>query len=199
MRTCMSTLYLYILLLFTASCSNPASKTKPEEVLAREKLHSYSYNLKKFAASQGASTKLGVLIDMSIPSWKKRFFVVNLQNDSVLISGLVCHGQGDDYRKEEVVFSNVVGSNCTSQGRYRIGEYYMGDFGLAYKLYGLDTTNSNAYKRFVVFHAHSCVSEFEGAAICRSDGCPTINPYVLQQTAKLLDASPKPVLMWIYK
>ncbi|MFN8287352.1 MAG: murein L,D-transpeptidase catalytic domain family protein [Chitinophagales bacterium] len=194
----MSALSLYILLLL-AGCQPQPVKQPEKEQLAKERAHLHSEALRAFAQSKKASTTYGILIDMSLPSWKKRFFVVDLRTDSVLISGLVCHGQGDDYRREEVVFSNVVGSNCSSEGRYRIGERYNGDFGLAYKLYGLDTTNSNAYKRFVVFHGHSCVSEFEGTAICRSDGCPTVNPYVLQQTAKLLDASEKPVLMWIYK
>lgn len=180
-----------------AAASNAAEETQADTL--QQKLTLHSRVLKQYAATNNANTTYGVLIDMSLPSWQNRFFVVDLQHDTVLFKGQVAHGQGDDYRREEVVFSNVVGSNCTSEGRYRIGLKYNGDFGLAYKLHGLDSTNSNALKRFVVFHSHSCVQDVEGSAICRSDGCPTVSPYVLRKTAALIDSADKPLLMWIYK
>ncbi len=203
----MKTLLLFILpainaLLWTGCGRAAAASSAAEETQAdtlQQKLTQHSRLLKQYAATNNANTTYGVLIDMSLPSWQNRFFVVDLQHDTVLFKGQVAHGQGDDYRREEVVFSNVVGSNCTSEGRYRIGLKYNGDFGLAYKLHGLDTTNSNAFKRFVVFHSHSCVQDVEGSAICRSDGCPTVSPYVLRKTAALIDSADKPLLMWIYK
>lgn len=191
------TLTTLFLLLINCCTSRPAEPSALDPSPIRLKQH--AIQLKSFAVGQQANTRFGILIDMSLPSWKKRLFVVDLQTDSVLIDGLVCHGQGKDYYTEDVAFSNEVGSNCSSQGRYKIGVRYYGDFGLAYKLHGLDSSNSNAFKRFVVFHAHPCVSEFEGTTICRSDGCPTVNPVVLEKTAKLIDASAKPVLMWIYR
>ncbi len=183
-------------------CSPVTAAAKVEDAETdslQRKLVQHCRALKQYATANHANTTYGVLIDMSVPSSHNRFFVVNLQRDSVLFKGQVAHGQCDDYRREEVVFSNVVGSNCSSEGRYRIGLKYNGDFGLAYKLHGLDTTNSNAFKRFVVFHSHSCVQDVEGSAICRSDGCPTVSPYVLRKTAALIDSADKPLLMWIYK
>ena len=167
---------------------------------AAEKLRQHLQSLRSFAKSQNCSTDLGILIDMSIASRKNRFFVVNLQNDSVLISGLCAHGQGNDVNREEVVFSNNPGSYCTSEGRYKMGPKFEGDYGTGYRLYGLDPTNSNALKRDIVFHAYYKVADHENAnVVCRSNGCPMVSPTVFKQVEKLIDAQPKPVLMWIYK
>ena len=112
-----------------------------------------------------------------------------------MIEGLVC--QGSCNGNEETLFSNVVGSGCSSLGHYKIGEKYNGDFGTAYKLYGLDDTNSNAYERFVVLHSHSCVPLKEvNYEICLSLGCPTINPNILRAIEPILDNSAKPIIIW---
>jgi len=125
--------------------------------------------------------------------------VYNLQKDSIELSGLVAHGQGS--AKTEIEFSNEAGSYCTSLGKYRIGGSYMGKFGLAYKLHGLDSTNSKALERFVVLHAHSCVpdSAVSSAGICQSQGCPTVSPEFLKKLAGYIDGSDKPMLLYIYK
>jgi hypothetical protein len=140
------------------------------------------------------------LIDMSINSGKKRFFVFNLEKDSVELAGMVTHGSGTE-RIDTTYFSNEPGSNCTSLGRYKIGNSYSGKFGLAYKLYGLDKSNSNAFNRFVVLHAHSCVPESEvyPVPICESWGCPTVSPAFLQALKKYIEPSGKPILLNIYK
>ena len=76
----------------------------------------------------------------------------------------------------------------------------MGTFGLAYKLYGLDNTNSKAFDRFVVLHAHSCVpnEDVDPVPICESWGCPTVAPAFLSELKTVIDKSAKPVLLWIY-
>ena len=140
------------------------------------------------------------LVDMKIASGKKRFFVYNLKKDSVEMAGLVAHGSGSDKGTDELFFSNTPNSNCTSLGKYRIGKSYMGTFGLAYKLYGLDNTNSKAFDRFVVLHAHSCVpnEDVDPVPICESWGCPTVAPAFLSELKTVIDKSAKPVLLWIY-
>jgi hypothetical protein len=51
------------------------------------------------------------------------------------------------------VYSNVVGSNCTSLGKYKIGKRSYSNWGINihYKMHGLESSNSNAFKRHVVF------------------------------------------------
>ena len=97
-------------------------------------------------------------------------------------------------------YSNVPGCGCTSLGKYKVGYSYSGTFGLAYKLHGLEKTNSNAFKRYVVLHSHECVPEYPvGDDICQSDGCPTVSPGFLKEIKPLIASSPKPVLLWIFE
>ena len=190
-----------ISLLLFASCISISKKKDDVQTkdLSVEKIKQRVVALKEYARTHKFSTELGILVDMTIASDKKRLFVVNMKNDSVLVSGLCAHGQCGDYMREEVVFSNEPGSNCSCNGHFKLGGKYSGDFGLAYKLYGLDTSNSNAFNRFIVFHYYSCVSDFENSGACRSNGCPMVSPQVFKDASKYVDASKKPVLMWIYK
>jgi hypothetical protein len=153
-----------------------------------------------YIAENGFNENHCFLLDMRIPSGENRFFVCNLDKDSVEIAGLVTHGSGLSNNSNTPVFSNTPNSNCTSLGKYKIGKSYYGKFGLAYKLYGLDKTNSKAFDRFVVLHAHDCVPNDEVAPlnICESWGCPTVSPVFLTQLKGYLEVSSKPMMLWIY-
>ncbi|MFT3703595.1 MAG: murein L,D-transpeptidase catalytic domain family protein [Agriterribacter sp.] len=147
------------------------------------------------------NTDWGFFIDMSIESGKKRFFVVDLTHQKIIDSGLVTHGRCNENWLSGRKYSNEVGGGCTSLGIYKIGNSYNGRFGLAYKLYGLDSTNSNAFQRFVVLHSMECIPEKEcfPYPICQSDGCPSVSPGFLKKLQVLLDSSSKPVLLYIYE
>jgi hypothetical protein len=174
-----------------------SDKSIAPESLVR--LKSYSKELALFASVNGYNTHYCFLLDMKIPSGKKRFFVYDLKGDSVAKAGMATHGSGGTY-SPEIIFSNEPGSNCSSIGKYKISQSYNGKFGLAYKLHGLDKTNSNAYNRFVVLHAHPSVplEEVAPQKICTSWGCPTVSPFYLQQLKLYLDMPGKPILLWIY-
>jgi hypothetical protein len=177
------------------SASNEVADKK--ESLLR--LNKKAGEAKDYIADHGFDDRYCFLMDMRIPSGKNRFFVYNLDEGSVEISGLVAHGSGINYSATPV-FSNTPNSNCTSLGRYKIGKSYQGRFGLAYKLYGLDKTNSKAFDRFVVLHAHECVpnDEVAPATICKSWGCPTVSPVFLAQLRSYINTSAQPILLWIY-
>lgn len=155
---------------------------------------------KGYIAEHGFDAGHCFLMDMRVLSGKKRFFVYNLTKDSIEVAGLVTHGGGSDDGSDEIVFSNTPNSYCTSLGKYKIGKSYNGRFGLAYKLYGLDDTNSKAFDRFIVLHAHECVPDDEVAPfpICESQGCPTVSPAFLSRLKTYIDKTDKPVLLWIY-
>lgn len=155
---------------------------------------------KEYIAANTFNKDVCFLIDMRIPSGKNRFFVYNLKKDSVEIAGLVTHGSGSDNGTDELSFSNTPSSYCTSLGKYRLGNSYFGRFGLAYKLYGLDDSNSKAFDRYVVLHGHDCVPDYEVAPqlICFSLGCPTVSPAFLTKLKTYLDRSGQPIMLWIY-
>ncbi len=167
----------------------------------KEKLNTIAASAKQYAVTNKYNTQFCFLIDMSIASGKRRFFVYDLKKNKVTATGLVTHGCCNQRWLAGRKYDNAVGCGCTSLGKYKVGNPYKGRFGLAYKLYGLEATNSNAYNRFVVLHAMQCVpeKEVEPYPICQSDGCPSISPGFLQQLSPLIDASKQPVLLWIFE
>jgi hypothetical protein len=164
-----------------------------------EKLSRKASDAAKYCKDHGFNQDFCFLVDMSLASGQNRFFVYNLKGDSILESGLVTHGRCNEEWLQGRKFDNRIGSGCTSLGKYRIGNSYRGRFGLAFKLYGLDKTNSNAFSRYVVLHSHECVPESETSEdICQSDGCPTVSSLFLQKLSRIIKGFHKPVLLWIY-
>lgn len=166
----------------------------------KEKLEIKAEAAKKFVAQKGYNDNVCFLIDMTLASGQNRFFIYNLKKDSIQSKALVAHGNCFEYWLEGRRYSNVVGSGCTSLGKYKIGASYTGKFGYSYKLHGLDSTNNKAFERTVVLHAHSCVPNAETSdEICQSNGCPTVSPDFLKQLKTIINGSRKPVLLWIYE
>lgn len=154
---------------------------------------------RKFIRQKGLNGNYCFLIDMGLPSGQKRFFIYDLQKDSIRQAALVAHGNCFEYWLEGRRYSNVVGSGCTSLGKYKVGNAYTGKWGYSYKLHGLDSSNNNAFERTVVLHGHSCVPETEVSDdICQSNGCPTVNPAFLLELKRIINGSAKPLLLWIY-
>ncbi|MBC7873422.1 MAG: murein L,D-transpeptidase catalytic domain family protein [Ferruginibacter sp.] len=179
--------------------SSEKERAHPRSGKTFEKLKQKAAGAKSFIDRKGYNENTCFLIDMDLPSGQTRFFIYDLKKDTVQASGLVAHGNCFEYWLEGRKYSNVVGSGCTSLGKYRIGNAYTGKFGYSYKLHGLDSTNNNAFERTVVLHSHSCVPETEETGeICQSNGCPTVSPGLLEQLKSIVNSSKKPLLLWIY-
>jgi len=164
------------------------------------KLQTKALLAKQFVKKKNFDACFCFLIDMSLPSNHKRFFIYDLKKDTILNSGLVTHGNCNQYWLTGRKYGNDVGCGCTSLGKYKIGNAYYGRFGLAFKLYGLEITNSNAFARAVVLHSHSCVPENEvDSDICQSNGCPTVSPDFLKKLEPMIKGSKKAVLLWIFE
>jgi L,D-transpeptidase catalytic domain len=171
-----------------------------DEYLAEKKLKEKVVLAKLFVQRKDYNNKNAFFIDMSLASGKPRFYIYDLIKDSLISQGLVAHGNCFEYWLEGRRYSNVVGSGCTSLGKYKIGNSYTGKWGYSYKLHGLDSSNNNAFERTVVLHSHSCIPESETEdEICQSNGCPTVSPNFLEQLKTIINTSKKPVLLWIYE
>lgn len=178
--------------------SKPAAYELKVDLKAKMQLK--AEEAKSFIEKNNFNESVCFLIDMSLPSGQNRFFIYDLAKDSTKNSGLVTHGNCNQYWLDGRKYDNTVGCGCSSLGKYKVGNSYNGRFGLAFKLHGLDKTNNNAFARFVVLHSHSCVPETEVKdEICQSNGCPTVSPGFLQQLNSIIKASKKPVLLWIYE
>jgi L,D-transpeptidase catalytic domain len=183
--------------------AGPHSYTPISEKNSRkfEKLQSKAKALKLFAEKKNFNPDICFLIDMSIASGKKRFFVYDVAKDSVMLEGLVAHGSCDDGFQADPVFSNKINSGCSCLGRFKVGYSYNGNFGTAFKLTGLDSSNNNAFDRTIVLHSYECVPEEETypLPICNSRGCPMVSPGFFAQLKPIIKQSKKPLLLWIYE
>lgn len=146
------------------------------------------------------SNKIAFLVDMKIKSGKNRFFVYDLQNNKIIDQGLVAHGSGSETGvRGELKFSNVPNSNCTSLGRYSVEKSYTGIFGKAFRLNGLDESNSNALKRAIVLHQYSAVPyEEQDYYITNSHGCPMVNEVFFKRLEKVIASSDAKIMMYVY-
>lgn len=146
------------------------------------------------------NAKIAFFIDMKINSGKNRFFIYDLQNNKILEEGLVAHGTGSETGvRGQLKFSNIPDSKSTSLGRYSIGKNYTGKFGKAYKLFGLDKSNDNAFKRAIVLHHHSGIPYDEQEYyIGNSHGCPVVNKVFFQKIEEIVDNSKSTIILNIY-
>lgn len=176
------------------------SRTDNQRANTLFKLRERAGAAQRFAVEKGFSGHVAFLLDMRLPSGQKRFFIYDLQHDSLLASGLVAHGSCNNRFLEAAQFANTPGCGCSSAGKYKIGGAYEGRFGKAFKLVGLDSTNSNAYQRAVVLHAYSCVPDKEcyPSPLCNSLGCAMVSYNFLRVAAGFIQKEKQPVLLWMY-
>ena len=97
-------------------------------------------HLKCYCHNNGLNEHYAVVVDFSGPSGKHRFFVCDLKKQEIISSSLCAHGSGKGSTVTKPVFSNEVGSNCSSLGHYAItGRHKMSSTGLpSFRLEGLD-------------------------------------------------------------
>lgn len=123
------------------------------------------------------NTDLISIVDFSLPSSKKRLFVIDLKNGKVLFNTLVSHGRNSG-TAVATEFSNAPESFKSSLGFYVTGETYKGQHGYSLRLQGAEAgINDNALSRGIVMHSAAYVNDKLAAIqgyIGRSLGCPAI-------------------------
>ena len=98
------------------------------------------------------NSKYLTIIDMSVSANTERFYLINMETQTVEHKSVVAHGEktGVEFAKK---FSNKVNSHQTSLGFYKTAETYTGKHGLSLRLDGLEYSNNKARERAVVIHA----------------------------------------------
>jgi hypothetical protein len=131
------------------------------------------------AGEQGLLRRPGLLtvIDYSLPSTRRRLWVLDLERGEVLFNELVAHGQGTGGNLARA-FSNVSGSHQSSVGSMVTAETYYGKHGLSLRLDGVEPGfNDLARERTIVIHGADYVSEdfiHRVGRLGRSWGCPAL-------------------------
>ena len=164
-----------------------------------KRLQWFAREAKNWCTAHHYNNRFFFLADLALPSGKNRFFVYDMNADCIICSSLVAHGCCNHSFLQTASFSNEIGCGCSSFGKYKIGGKYEGRYGTAYRLTGLDSSDSNALERNIVLHSYPSVSDSEvyPGAICNSYGCPMVSKHFLQVLETKIDSSSKPVLLWI--
>jgi hypothetical protein len=94
-----------------------------------------------------------IIVDFSKPMEENRLFVVDVIKKQILIQTKTCHGVGSGKTSKPTKFSNVEGSLASSLGVMKTGNTYYGSYGYSMLIDGLESTNSNARSRKIIFHS----------------------------------------------
>lgn len=135
----------------------------------------FSYACKGYAnmLEKGMIAKEGYLTicDFSQSSSKKRMYIIDMVNASVVMNTYVAHGKnsGGEFARS---FSNKTGSLQSSLGFYVTRQTYFGEHGLSLRVDGVEKGfNDKALRRAIVVHGADYIgSQKKG----RSFGCPAV-------------------------
>lgn len=121
------------------------------------------------------------IIDYTKPSTARRLWVLDLNNDSVLLNTYVAHGQNSGYNYANS-FSDRPGSLESSLGVFLTESTYQGKHGYSLRLKGLEKGfNDRAEARDIVVHrADYATAQFaqQHGRLGRSWGCFAVSPVV---------------------
>jgi hypothetical protein len=121
------------------------------------------------------------IVDFTLPSSKKRLFVIDIKKCKLLFATYVAHGRNSGVEKA-LYFSNEPESFKSSVGFYTTMGTYSGKHGYSMKMEGNEKGfNDNASDRDIVVHSADYVDEawIQGQGyIGRSLGCPALSPKI---------------------
>ncbi|MGS4346402.1 murein L,D-transpeptidase catalytic domain family protein [Myroides odoratus] len=129
------------------------------------------------------------IVDFSVSSTQKRLWVIDMEQNTVLLESVVAHGKrtGDEFA---TAFSNRINSHMSSLGFYKTGETYQGGNGFSMRLDGLEKgINDNARTRAIVVHGADYASPalaLKQGRLGRSYGCPAVPNEVNKELIELI-------------
>lgn len=140
------------------------------------------------------------IIDFTMKSTLKRFFILNLKTGSVEPI-LVTHARKSETELGFATeFSNTVNSEMSSVGFFlTANEPYVGKHGISLRLDGLSETNSNARERNIVLHGADYATQWfadQKGRLGYSQGCPAVAPNKIEDVIKKLKGKG---LLYIHK
>ena len=147
--------------------------------------------LRAWCYRHGYNTQIAIFVDLSLHSGRNRFVVWDFEHEEPLLVCPVSHGSGSQKPHKLSAYaevSNEDGSHLSSVGRALVAERYEGRYGLAYRLDGLEKTNSNMRSRCVVLHSWQYTTSLPIFPLptVGSFGCPVISRKMMLRLDKLL-------------
>lgn len=140
--------------------------------------------LKMKDAGEIGNPRYLTIVDYSLPSTKKRLWVIDMDNHVIVQKTLVAHGKNSGVNRAHD-FSNKPGTYMSSLGFFLTGHIYEGKHGLSLRLRGLEPgINDHARERDIVIHpADYATRAFikQNGRLGRSFGCLALPPRVNKQ------------------
>lgn len=161
----------------------------------------------KYTSKKGLDSTFAIIIDYKKHSGLKRAYMLDLINMQAFDSFIVSHGCGDnqwgsDESKTNPKFSNEFESHLSSLGKYKLGKRSASQWGtgIKYFMFGLESTNNNAYKRTIVLHGWSSIpdSNLYPNGCPEGWGCPAVSNNTMYKLDSILQKTTQPVLLWAY-
>ena len=155
--------------------------------------------LREFCRKEGYNTRVALFVDLSRHSGRCRFVAWDMVRNVPIFTCPVSHGSGaqmSHVRSAYAALSNEDGSHLSSVGRALVAERYEGRYGVAYRLDGLDATNSNLRPRCVVLHGweHTTSLPIYPFSTAGSFGCPVLSRKMMRRVDELLQQHDRVVL-----
>ena len=155
----------------------------------------------KLAKQMRLSEKYCFLVDYSIPSGTPRLYVWSFDEKRVVAKTYVMHGPGGGSTNEKPVFSNKLGSNCSSLGRFAVTHEHGKRNKSGYYIRGLDFNNQTARSRALMIHRAAwvdmnCWRTYIPLNSKCCLGCLTISSRGLDYIAQIMNSESKDVLLW---
>ena len=157
----------------------------------RSRVAERAKELLEYCRREGYNTRVALFVDLSRHSGRRRFVAWDMVRMVPIFTCPVSHGSGSEMshvRSAYARFSNEDGSHLSSLGRAVVAERYEGRYGVAYRLDGLETTNSNLRSRCVVLHGweHTTSYPIWPRATVGSFGCPVLSRRMMARVDELL-------------
>lgn len=170
----------------------------------------------EYCKENGYSTDYCLLVDYGRHSGRVRFFLWDFEKEKPALKCLCAHGYGKGSTARKPVFSNELGSFCSSLGHYKVGKEKTMSKPKGRKalvLYGQDKTNSNALQRGILIHPVNLpnfsiwpfmipvkVYKVLGHKIRpKSEGCITIPFRKYTKVVDTAKSNGKPLMLWVYE
>lgn len=157
----------------------------------RSRVTKRANELLAFCKREGYNSRIAILVDLSLHSGRNRFVVWDFEQEKPLLICPVSHGSGSvksHVRSSYARISNEDGSHLSSVGRAVVAERYEGRYGIAYRLDGLEDSNSNLRPRCVVLHGWEHTTSFPIYPIptVGSFGCPVLSTKMMARVDEIL-------------
>lgn len=149
---------------------------KARTLLLAKVMCQYKPLRKLFELFPESEARYWAVVDFKKLDSELRLFIFDIENQ-YCDQYLVAHGI-DSGGPDATVFSNEIGSTCSSLGVFKTGDTFEGEFGTSIYLDGLEPTNSNARARGIVIHKAPHVDQgfLETPRVKRSNGSFVVNP-----------------------